>query len=264
MSKLVLSLKQHKIGYGILVLSLSFIIIIITVFVQRESKPIVHASTNYTYEKIDSLNWVTLHVLRTEPQYIQLLTINNNVLAAGIYGINGGFFWDKSLLSIAVTNDQPVNGQPKQYGSGWYNAKYPRGTLVFDQQANKLSIQVVSSADEIQVTNRSQYWAQGGISMNLQDDAIWKLAVLREVMPFPDDYRLRSGMVYDQENNVYLIVSSVKCTAEFFRDAIKEQFANQDYIDGIFLDGDGSSQMLVDEVSLQGDGRMVVQMLMLK
>jgi hypothetical protein len=264
MSKLVLSLKQHKVGYGILVLFLAFIVLIISIFMHREPMHLVHVSTNYMYEKIESTNEVTLHVLRTKPQYIQLLTINNNVVAAGIYGINGGFFWDKSLLSIAVANDQPVNGQPMQYGSGWYNAKYPRGTLVFDQLANKLSVQVVSSADEIQVTNRSQYWAQGGISMNLQDDTMWKQAAMNEVMPFPDDYRLRSGILYDQVNNVYLIVSSVKCTAEFFRDAIKEQAAIHGYVDGIFLDGDGSSQMLVDEVSLRGDDRMVVQMLMLQ
>ncbi|PZD96871.1 hypothetical protein DNH61_05660 [Paenibacillus sambharensis] len=204
---------------------------------------------------------INLHIIKTKPDRLRLTVIGGNVTASGRPGINGGFFWEEQLLSIAVENDKPVNGKPKGYGSGWFTAKYPRGTFVYDDAANSMSVQVVSSAEELQVSDRSDYWAQGGISMNLQHDDIWKQAAEEEKLPFGGDKRLRTGMVYDLEGNVHLIVSSVKCTAEQFRSAIMELKEPNSLVEGIFLDGDGSSQLLLENVKLTGDGRAVLQMI---
>lgn len=263
MSKVMLSLKRNKIRYSIIVVVLLFVSITITVLMNQVPKTyrLLMDSTNYSYESHESNNGVVLHVMRTEPQHIELTTINNNVLASRNAGINGGFFWENSLLSMALDNNIPVNGEPKKYGSGWFNEKYARGTLVFDRTANKLDIQVVSRADELKVTDRSQYWAQGGISMSLRDQDNWKQQALKEAIPFPDDLRLRSGMVYDKQMNIYLVVTAMKCTAEEFRETIMEMSVTYSLVDGIFLDGDGSSQMSAREVSLIGDGRKVVQMI---
>lgn len=219
-------------------------------------------STNYEYESFLADNQITLQVIKTSPQYIRLRRIDNNVTAAGIVGVNGGFFWEKQLLSIAVHDDVPVSGEPAARGSGWFNAKYARGTLVYDGQTQSYSVQVVSDASQLNVTDRSNYWAQGGISLNLQDDAGWRKQADTEAMPAPDDHRLRSAMAY-AEDGVYLIVTNIGCTAEQFRTAIQlygKTLPNR-LIDGIFLDGDGSSQLLAREARLPGDGRPVVQMI---
>jgi len=221
------------------------------------------ASANYEYESYIADNHITLHVIKTSPPYIHLRRIDNNVTAAGIVGVNGGFFWEKQLLSIAVHDDVPVGGDPGARGSGWFNAKYARGTLVYDGQTQAYSVQVVSDASQLNVTDRSDYWAQGGISLNLQDDAGWrKQAVDTEAMPAPDDHRLRSAIAY-AEGGVYLIVTNIGCTAEDFRTAIQlyGKSLPNGLIDGIFLDGDGSSQLLAREARLPGDGRPVVQMI---
>lgn len=221
------------------------------------------ANPSYTYSTYKSSDDIELHVIKTKPERIQLQAIFNNVTAAGQYGINGGFFWQEQMLSIAVEDDQPVIGMPRQYGSGWYNAKYARGTLVYDRVAKKLSIQVVGSADELEVKDRTQYWAQGGVSMDLQHDHVWKKTTMDQGLPFPDDKRLRSGVVYDHEGNLYLIVTTTKCTAEQFRQAVQSYGAAglHRLVDGIFLDGDGSSQLLLPEAALPGDGRPVMQMM---
>ena len=220
------------------------------------------ASANYEYESYIADNHITLQVIKTQPKDIHLRRIDNNVTASGIVGVNGGFFWEKQLLSIAVHNDVPVAGEAGVRGSGWFNAKYARGTLVYDGQTQAYSVQVVSDASELAVTDRSDYWAQGGISLNLQDDAGWRKQADTEAMPAPDDTRLRSAMAY-AEDGVYLIVTDIGCTAEDFRAAIQSYSSSlpNRLIDGIFLDGDGSSQLLTREAKLMGDGRPVVQMI---
>jgi hypothetical protein len=267
MNRVVRSLQEHKLGYTMAALFVAFVAMVSAAVFRNDSHTplrIVHASTNYTYEEATSREQVRLHLLVTMPEYVSPLTIKNNVLAAGIYGINGGFFWNGSLLSLAIEDDKPVNGEPYQYGSGWSNAKYARGTLVYDKSSNMLSVQTVIGAEQILVLDRTRYWAQGGISMSLQDGLNWKSVATDQVIPFPEDLRLRSGMVYDRSGQIYLIVSSTKCTAEQFRSGILEQDKGRGFVDGIFLDGDGSSQLLSKESQLAGDGRMVVQMLMLK
>ena len=216
-----------------------------------------------SYSEETAANGVVLNVLQADPEKVMLHAIDDNVTRSGMNGINGGFFWEKQLLSIAVNDGNPVNGQPKEYGSGWFNIKYKRGTLVYDRSTKLLTVQRAGSTEELEVTSRTSFWAQGGVSMSLSmgDDSRWRtIAVDEEALPFPDDNRLRSGMAFDSQLNVYLIVSSTKCTAEQFREAILEKVGAGKLVDGIFLDGDGSSQLLAEDIKLEGDNRTVLQM----
>ncbi|MNH34911.1 hypothetical protein D3C79_955470 [compost metagenome] len=97
--------------------------------------------------------------------------------------------------------------------------------------------------------------------MSLGNDAQWDAQAAAENAPFPTDNRLRSAAVYDQKGYLYLVVSETKGTLASFRQAIKETIGDGLLVDGIFLDGDGSSQLLGKEASLAGDNRPVVQML---
>jgi len=211
----------------------------------------------------DETSGVRLHMLRAEPEQLDLVAINANVTDAGRTGINGGFFYNGQLLSIAIEDDIPAAGEPGGYGSGWFNVKYARGTLVYDKILDRLSVQVVSSADELDVSDRGHYWAQGGISMSLAagDGTGWRVQADAEAAPYPDDERLRSALVYDENGDVLLIVTSTACTLEELRDAIGRMSEAYGIVDGIFLDGDGSSQLAAAEELLPGDGRMVVQMI---
>ncbi|MNT42256.1 hypothetical protein D3C72_1786710 [compost metagenome] len=161
-------------------------------------------------------------------------------------------------------NDKPVAGAPGQYGSGWFNVKYPRGTLVWDEAAGAYSVQVVSSASEIQVTDRGRYFAQGGVSMNLMNDDVWESAADQEHLPYADEKRLRSGMVYDADQKLWLIATPTLCTAADFRQAILESIAPGMPKEGIFLDGDGSAQLNSVEKRLTGDSRVLRQIIIVK
>jgi len=221
-------------------------------------------TTNYWYGKVTATNKVVLHYIKTSPKNIKLNVLNKNVTSGTDYGINAGFFYGKDLLSIAVMDDVPVNGKRGGYGSGWENAKYPRGTLVWDGKQSKYSVQVVNNAGELTVSDRNNYWAQGGISMNLKDDTHWKAQAQKENMPNMTGKVYRTGLVYNTGLNIWLIVTQTPCTAEEFRKAIKEKIGSGTLVDGIFLDGSGSSQMKCKEISLRGDGRSVVQTFNLK
>lgn len=218
----------------------------------------------YTYAGTTASNGVRLHYMRTTPDRIELQAVAANVAETISYGINGGFFYEGDILSIAVQNHRPVKGEPGQYGSGWFNVKYARGTLVWDAAANRLSVQAVRSADELLVTDQANYWAQGGVSMNLQDEASWTGEAAAQALPLADSLHMRSGMIYDEAGSLYLIVSPTPCTAEQFRTAILERIAPDLGKEGIFLDGDGSSQMRSAEISLPGDLREVYQMIAVK
>ncbi|WP_238162633.1 phosphodiester glycosidase family protein [Cohnella sp. AR92] len=217
----------------------------------------------YTYEETVASNGMVLHTLKTLPSNITLQAVKGNVSVAPFYGINGGFFYQQALVSIAVVNDLPVNGAPGEYGSGEENMKYARGTLVWDGATGSLSVQVVRRQTELAVTDRANYWAQGGISMGLDLGDAWLAEMTAENAPYWDEPRLRSAIVYDRSGNVYLIVSEGLGTLTEFREAILEKVGGGELANGIFLDGDGSSQMRSREKSLKGDGRPVVQMLRL-
>ncbi|CAM4270547.1 hypothetical protein FHS16_002037 [Paenibacillus endophyticus] len=216
---------------------------------------------HYTYMTETSKNGIKLHVLQTRPAYVTLETINNNVTLTGKVGINGGFFYGNQLLSIGVVNSIPVNKEIGNFGTGSENVKYARGTLVWDGASDQLSVQVASKASELKLKDHTRFWAQGGISMSLGDDANWMQQAAKENAPFPEDDRLRSAAVYDANGTLYLIVSETKSSLSVFREAIVQTFGGGKLVDGIFLDGDGSSQLLSSETALPGDNRPVVQML---
>jgi hypothetical protein len=237
-----------------------FILVLGCVYVWQFGKDGIPTGTKYFQIAAD--NGVVLHVLQTKPSNISLHSINNNVVQSGKEGINGGFFWEDQLLSIAVMDGIPANGNPKEYGSGWFNVKYVRGTIVYDRVTGMVDVQKATSVDDLHMTDPTKYWAQGGVSMNLKDESRWhNIAVEEERLPFPDDERLRSAMAYDDFGEIYLIVTSTKCTAEQFRTAIKRGVAVENLNEAIFLDGDGSSQLLAGNVKLEGDARTVVQMI---
>ncbi|WP_282935293.1 hypothetical protein [Paenibacillus sp. RC67] len=116
---------------------------------------------HYTYQETMASNGVKLYSIQTVPQNIVLKPITSNVSLTADFGINGGFFWNGDLLSIAVMNDQPLKGEQDDYGSGWYNIDYPKGTLVWDEITGQFSVQVVQDAHQIKVTDKQHYWAQG-------------------------------------------------------------------------------------------------------
>lgn len=215
----------------------------------------------YSYAEAETDGLPKLYMMAVSPEDVVLRADKLPLRQIPAYGINGGFFYEDTLLSIAVMDDKPVNGKRGDYGSGWFNAKYARGTLVWDGAAERFSVQVVSSADELQVSNRGDYFAQGGVSLNLANDAGWeKQSVRDEHMPFAEDQRMRSGLVYNDAGQLWLIVAPEPSTAAAFRSALLAGVPGEGR-EGIFLDGDGSSQMNSDEAVLTGDGRMVVQMI---
>ncbi|MFD0692616.1 hypothetical protein ACFQZT_00765 [Paenibacillus sp. GCM10027628] len=244
----------------VLIMLTSFMLTVIILTRTHVSPPIRPASE---YSIKQGTNGVVLHTIRTPPDNIGLKAITANVTELQDNGINGGFFWQGYLLSIAVINDQPVKGKPGDYGSGWFNIDRKRGTLVWDEKAKTFTIQVVEAADELKVTDRAHYWAQGGVSMGLRNPDGWTSQAISEEMPVIGEKRMRSGIVYDKSNNVYLVVAPTPCTGEQFRSAVMEQVGAGKLVDGLFLDGDGSSQLKVAGNVLPGDHREVYQMITL-
>jgi hypothetical protein len=253
-----IKLRENRILVPLVALMFAIILLI-----PRSTDEELNMPRNYIYGKVIASNRMELHYLRTRPSNVMLQSVNHNVTEMPFYGINGGFFYQDDLLSIAVVNDKPVNEAVGEYGAGAANAKYARGTLVWDGNTDRLSVQVVSLASELVVTDRLHYWAQGGISMSLRSDEHWLEQMETENAPLPIDDCLRSAAVFDNEGNIYLVVSTTKGSLASFREAILEQIGVGHLEDGIFLDGDGSSQLRSREAKLRGDGRAVVQMLRL-
>lgn len=229
-------------------------------FHNDEETPFKGLPHAYNFLEDKSSDQVQLYMMSLAPEDIELRAAGIPLQQVTAYGINGGFFYQDALLSIAIMNDTPVNGAKKGYGSGWFNAKYARGTLVWDGVSDSFSVQVVSSGDELIVTDRQNYFAQGGISMNLAREDLWGAVAAEEHLPFADEKRLRSGMVYDDTGKIWLIVTPTLSTAAEFRSAILQTLPAEG-LEGIFLDGDGSSQMNAEEIILPGDSRPVVQMI---
>ncbi|MBB6671532.1 hypothetical protein [Cohnella nanjingensis] len=228
-----------------------------------ERMKLLNEPREYAYSTATASNGMELHVLQTDPANVTLSAVRNNLTLAPFYGINGGFFFENDLLSMAIVNGLPVAGAAGTYGAGGENVKYARGTLVWDGAADALSVQVVKRPEELQVTDRASYWAQGGISMSLGRDDAWVVQTQLENAPFAEDDRLRSAAVYDDDGRLYLVVSRTRGTLTAFREAIRETVGQGKLKDGVFLDGDGSSQLRSREMSLSGDNRPVIQMMSL-
>ncbi|MBV6716897.1 phosphodiester glycosidase family protein [Paenibacillus chitinolyticus] len=217
----------------------------------------------YTFSTVTASNGVKLYSIKTSPKNITIKSIGaSSVVGQTAYGVNGGYFYDGTLLQIAVNNNIPVAP------NGSENAKYARGTLVWDDKNGEFSVQVVRKTDEILVANKSNYWAQGGISMMLKSsESAWKTQAAAENIQNPDGAANRTALVYNNTNNIWLIVTDSKPTTAAFRTAIKEKIGSGTLVDGIFLDGSGSSQYKAAEGSYGGSDatpRLVYQMVALK
>ena len=219
---------------------------------------------------------INLEFMRTDASNIILRSIKSlrtTVPGSNFFGINGGVFDNTlQLLSIAVNDDKPVDGKAGGTGVGWGNS-IRRGTVRWDGATGSTGVSVVNTASEIIVTDRTSYWAQGGLSMNLEIEAIedWENSIIQEQ---PEGLRwkenaARSGLVYeisgklgDRQTTVFLVITRTPCTFWEFRQATKLGFPYA--IDGIFLDGGGSTQINCAETSFDGDGRVIPQMIGLK
>lgn len=188
---------------------------------------------------------IVLHVLSSAASNITLKKINGNVADQSSIGINGCFYDLSSpydLLSIAAQNDYVLNpsgtyGGRYNIGAGGIDA--PKGTLVYDGFDNSCSIQKISDYKKVSVSKRYNYWAQGGISMSLNDDAGWATTANSEGIANPTGSVHRTGLAYSG-TTVFGIVSDTNCTAADFRAAIKATFS---FSGAIFLDSGPSSQM---------------------
>lgn len=222
----------------------------------------------YTYSQVTASNGVVLQSIKTSPNsvYMKNLEGGSTIPGQSSDGINGSFFDFKTgdLVTIAVNNDIPVAGNKNDYGTGYANVGYDRGTLVWDSREQQFSVQIVRSAAEILVINRSQYWAQGGVSMTLGNDATWESVAIAQNLPSRTGYSERAGLVYNNTNNIWLIVTNTPCTAAQFRSAIKEKIGSGTLVNGIFLDGSGSAQLKAGTNYAYGDRRKVFSMVALR
>lgn len=94
-----------------------------------QAKPIPNPPLQYDYGTATAANGMTLHYLRTAPANVTLNVVRDNVAIAPYYGINGGFFYDNSLLSMAIVDGVPAAGDGSAsggFGSGAENVKYAR------------------------------------------------------------------------------------------------------------------------------------------
>lgn len=204
------SLRGHRRWWIVTaaVLLTVFVIILAALRLTDDEEQEVFDGLPHRYIYAESSGEVQLHMMSLNPEDVVLRRAGQPLRQIAAYGINGGFFYGDDLLSIAIMNDVPVNGAPQGYGSGWFNAKYERGTLVWDGAAGAFSVQVVASGGDLAVSDRGHYWAQGGISMNLQHEELWAAAAAAEHLPFEGERRLRSGLVYDQSGKLWLLVTN--------------------------------------------------------
>ncbi|MBW7455726.1 hypothetical protein K0U00_16995, partial [Paenibacillus sepulcri] len=208
------------IGGLILLFAVIFMLLLHRLQSDGSRSTVSHPAANYEYMTTKASNGIELDILKSRPSNVTLERIDQNVTLSDYYGINGGFFFEGDLLSIAMVDGFPVAGAEEEYGSGYENVKYPRGTLAWDGAKDELSVQIVAKASELKVTDPNRFWAQGGISMSIGHDDIWRQQADQENAPFPDDKRLRSAMVYDSKGMIYLVVSGMEGTLSDFRDAI--------------------------------------------
>ncbi|MBS3968997.1 MAG: hypothetical protein KGZ94_02645 [Clostridia bacterium] len=227
---------------------------------------------NYWYETVTALNGVKLHAIKTSPNNTTLTIINKNITNTSYFGINGGFFFNQDILSMAVINNKPLKGNPGDYGSGWYNhnsqgGTIQRGTIIWDPVTREYKLRRLKTAADIQNLNLVQdlnnYWARGGVSMTLQDDANWYSIAQSEELPDLSTGRPRTGLVYNTGLNIWYIVTFSNATGKQFREAIKEKIGSGTLVDGIFLDGGGSTQIKCAEYANSGGGRSVVEIVRL-
>jgi len=245
---------------------------------------LIFASTSETVQKditveVNGEN-VKLHYIKTDPDNIVLKSITaelgdidsiSNYMDGKSYkgAINGGFFNKYTGLvgAIAVNNGTPIDDNADTNYFSTEENGWGGGTLIWDRVNEDFVIRTLKDIEKITseniVADTSKYWAQGGIAMNLQNDAIWE-DVFKGQAPSHYLYDLkrdkssyRSAMLYDSNDNVYLVVTDGKYSYREVRSAVKK--INSDIIDGIFLDGSTCSQMTYDGKDIENYGREVAE-----
>ncbi|TQR46735.1 hypothetical protein [Paenibacillus popilliae] len=238
--------------------------------------PNVQAANSYTYEQKKAKDGTVLHVISTDPSNIQFKLLNGKSTLAnsGYYGINGGYFTfgkKDETLHIAVMDDKTVTGKGQWVpNSGGYNGistgKKGGGTIVWDGKTDTLSLQDVHGMGDIKVSNRNNYWAQGGVSMTLNDDEKWKKIANDEGIAGMTQKKERTAMLFEsgsKDSKIKLIVTNNEITASAFRAAIKEKYGSG--AKAIFLDGSDSSQLKCKEATIEGnEKRNLQQIIVLK
>ncbi|WP_019909399.1 hypothetical protein [Paenibacillus sp. HW567] len=199
---------------------------------------------------------IVLHVISAPAKNITLVTINSKVPDQNnYYGINGSFYIlppdNGDLLSISVVNDYPL--KPSLSYGGRYNVgknsiSMDKGTIVYDGADDIVTHQIVDDYNDIAVVKRRNYWAQGGVSMSLNNNANWKAIMQAQELPAQDYETTRTALAYTNGATpyVYGIVTTTNCLPGDFRSAIKAAYS---YDEAIFLDSGPSSQMRAKDSS---------------
>ena len=230
---------------------------------------------------------ITLRYIKTSPNAVELFYLNpvSTLSASNLNGMNAGFFNNsqggnpQDLVSIAVIDDLPVGGPQWAHGSGWFNGNQAspiaRGTLVWDWISEQFSIQVLGDASNITaslgtfgISPRKKYWAQGGISMSLHlTESAWLTQIGSSGERWGDIYSsaLRTGLLYDNDKNLWLVATANSITAPQFRTAIINGIGNiTSLVNGIFLDGGGSTQQRYNGSNIISSSRNIPQIIRLK
>jgi hypothetical protein len=259
-----------------------FLILITSIITLLSGSTIAFGATSYTSEVANinilgddnkRLN-VPLYVLKTSPDNIGLkcLVINNRcgnlftIRNTSLLGINGGYSAAKNengipqfyLCNIAVENGKSV--MPTGYGGTGETGRLQE-TIVYDSSQNKVFMGEYYRSKDIIRDIKSQsrkWWAQSSdYAMYLEDESKWK-GIVENIPSYNQRYNYgkeirRSGMVYGlqgTEYKVWLIGTSIGCTANEFRNAVLsygQSKANlgDNFKDGILLDGAYVSQMRI-------------------
>lgn len=205
----------------------------------------------HTYQKAYS-NGIFLHIISTTAENIQLVNLQYHSLSSSeYYGINGGWFNPpgntRQVISLAYSDGHcvgpnSVDGAMNHVGAG---VMYWSGT----------SLQVVSgvTTPNSLPVYAAGTWAQGGYSMHM-GNTNW--ASLTSAEPaasnvFNDSRAGKSALVaHMSQKRVYLIITQEAVNWATFRTSIQNFMGISDMnatdsttLQGIFLDGSGSSQM---------------------
>lgn len=219
---------------------------------------------DFTDVYVNGKGYVRLQYIKTSPKNIKLTAISGTVPASGLLGVNAGFFDDntQTVQSICIQNSSTVQpGGSSTFACGYYNNDSTghhinEGTLVWDGGWSVYRKQVISAASDLTIGDPNNYWAQGGLSMYLQNDTDWNTMLSQNQEKVNDHYPSigmpRTALLYGDSKNIYLVITESNVTMSQFRGALK-YLDSSNHLDGIFLDGSTATQMNVpDSYSFSG------------
>lgn len=205
----------------------------------------------HTYSRAYS-NGIYLHIISTTAQDIELVNLQYGKLRTSeYYGMNGGWYnpigSTRQVISLAFSNGHNVgpasiDGDQNYVGSG----------VMYWSGSTLKVVSGVTSPSGLPIYANGT-WAQGGYSMHL-GNTNWAELTLAEPAAanvFYDSRAGKSAMVaHMSQKRVYLVITQNAATWETFRTAIQNYMGISDMgandsttLQGIFLDGSGSSQM---------------------